>query len=40
MFESTETQTHSATVSGDIVELVVDELDELELRYRKRPEPE
>ena len=37
---TTETQTHAATVSGDNVELVADELDELELRYHKRPESE
>ena len=50
MFDSTETQTHAATDKTETkthaatatcdVELVADELDELELRYQKRPEPE
>ncbi len=48
MFESTETQTHTTTDKPETkthtvtcdVELVGDELDELELRYQKRPEPE
>jgi len=37
--DKTETKTHAATATCD-VELVADELDELELRYQKRPEPE